>query len=1155
MSAVKALQQWCRVRCEGYRDVTITNMTTSFRSGMAFCALIHKHRPDLINFDSLNKEDVYENNKLAFRVAEELGIPALLDADDMVALKVPDRLSILTYVSQYYNFFHGRSPIGGLAGIKRPADGPSDGPSGEPSGKKNQPVVAKVFPSSKPARENSPPPSANITRPSSSPRQTRNTTKDVVVEKSHQTSTLSNKCASCNQHVHLVQRHLVAGKLYHRHCAKAMSPTNPTAPFRPPNTPVSRFTALLEPAQTKPTPPNHQTPSTPPSYRAHTTPSSPPSYRAHKTPSSPPTQTRATPPTPSTPPSYRSHKTNPTQTPATPPSYRTHTTTPADPTPPTYRTRTTTPADPTPSTPPTYRTHTTNPTPPTNTPSRLGPSWLTEKPSPPPSISTTFSSSSPSRPALNLSSAAKETPTPVVSKPAASRTTNVSTFATTTTNKDTKTPSSSKTTTSIFTTTPSENKTTTSINTKTPSTDKTTTSINTKTPSTDKTTTSINTKTPSTDKTTTSINTKTPSTDKTTTSLFAKTPFKNKTTTSIFTTTPSSNETTVSINTTPSSNITSTSSSTKTPSSNKTTTSIFTTTPPTDKTTTSINTKTPSSDKTTTSMFAKTPSKNKTTTSIFSTTPSSNETTVSFNTNSPSSNETTTSINTTPSSNNTSTSSSTKTQFSNKTTTSIYTTTPAIITITPSSITTPSITTTTSDNTRPVAAPRKSTTVANTLKSKLNFFKSDSPPKEEEKKTVTTSIVINKGPNASDKVQEKASAAQAVTVVVNVGGLGKKVANVSWDTEEKSKAVSGGEDSKTKAAAAAAAAIISKKLTEENNNNNTSKPAWTNVALKKTDKPPQVETPKKDPEPVRGRRRLKADPSILADLLIPKDPSPVRTRTPERPASKPRSASPSASENSESPSDWRLKLKPVSKPAAPSQPSKPLANGAGKPQTSDSSPSSHLSTTSISVTPPAEKGFLNGKGLTTNGTKPESMITKKKPDYIQKEDIIKELQDIEDNLNEWEGRGVELELRLRSSDADGEDDAVSDELMIEWFNLIRNKQVAMRRESELVYIGKTQDLEEEQPSVDQELRRLMEKPEHLKTSRDKKREEQLMAKLVEIVNDRNAIIEGLDEDRLREDEEDEELDKMMMTFNVKKDKPKKKSPITKLFSWGSKKEG
>ncbi|XP_061088270.1 MICAL-like protein 1 isoform X2 [Conger conger] len=190
MGSLKALQEWCRIQCENYTGVEIKNMSASFRDGLAFCAIIHRHRPDLIDFDSLSKDNVYENNHLAFETAEsELGIPALLDAEDMVSMKVPDRLSIITYVSQYYNYFTNKSHANPPC-MKRPSGTGHTGPA----------VKRPVALDDERAGE-----------AKSAPVQTG-------VDDQSKRSTLSSTCAACQKHVHLVQRFLADGKLYHRNC-------------------------------------------------------------------------------------------------------------------------------------------------------------------------------------------------------------------------------------------------------------------------------------------------------------------------------------------------------------------------------------------------------------------------------------------------------------------------------------------------------------------------------------------------------------------------------------------------------------------------------------------------------------------------------------------------------------------------------------------------------------------------------------------------------------------------------------------------------------------------------------------------------------------------------------------------------------------------
>ncbi|KAM4771390.1 alpha-actinin-2 [Rhinophrynus dorsalis] len=107
-SAKEGLLLWCQRKTAPYRNVNIQNFHTSWKDGLGLCALIHRHRPDLIDYSKLNKDDAVGNINLAMDVAEKyLDIPKMLDAEDIVNTAKPDERAIMTYVSCFYHAFAG----------------------------------------------------------------------------------------------------------------------------------------------------------------------------------------------------------------------------------------------------------------------------------------------------------------------------------------------------------------------------------------------------------------------------------------------------------------------------------------------------------------------------------------------------------------------------------------------------------------------------------------------------------------------------------------------------------------------------------------------------------------------------------------------------------------------------------------------------------------------------------------------------------------------------------------------------------------------------------------------------------------------------------------------------------------------------------------
>lgn len=107
-NASQSLLAWCKEVTKNYRGVKITNFTTSWRNGLSFCAILHHFRPDLIDYKTLNPQDIKENNKKAYDGFASIGISRLLEPSDMVLLAIPDKLTVMTYLYQIRAHFSGQ---------------------------------------------------------------------------------------------------------------------------------------------------------------------------------------------------------------------------------------------------------------------------------------------------------------------------------------------------------------------------------------------------------------------------------------------------------------------------------------------------------------------------------------------------------------------------------------------------------------------------------------------------------------------------------------------------------------------------------------------------------------------------------------------------------------------------------------------------------------------------------------------------------------------------------------------------------------------------------------------------------------------------------------------------------------------------------------
>ncbi|KAG9330094.1 hypothetical protein JZ751_027342, partial [Albula glossodonta] len=141
--------------------------------------------------------------------------------------------------------------------------------------------------------------------------------------------------------------------------------------------------------------------------------------------------------------------------------------------------------------------------------------------------------------------------------------------------------------------------------------------------------------------------------------------------------------------------------------------------------------------------------------------------------------------------------------------------------------------------------------------------------------------------------------------------------------------------------------------------------------------------------------------------------------------------------------------------------------------------------------------------------------------------IQRQLEQVEEKQRQLEERGVAVEKALRGEAGMGRKDDPS--LMQEWFRLVQEKNALVRYESELMIFAQELELEDRQSRLQQDLRERMAVDDHLKSEAELAEEKQILGEMLEVVEQRDSLVALLEEQRLREREEDRDLESVMLS--------------------------